>query len=122
MSESNKKSATTTNYSHNKKSFTSQEICEIISECGKSGVENFEFFDLHMTFQTKKSTWGDQITPLPGLFTTQSPGQVTAISSPNDNSLVKSNETNATQDEIAEMQLQDPFQYEQLLAQKEFED
>ena len=98
------------------KGLTSRYICEIISQCGESGVTEFNFKELHISFQDKKDVCNEAAH-------TQSPGQVTAIDENmmDTESFIRQDEMDAKDEELAEMKIQDPFGYETLLAQKELE-
>ena len=111
--ESKTRSKITTNSSPTKNSLTSPEICEIIKQCGESGVIDFEFNELHISFQARKVDCQDHLH-------TQSPGQGTAISRIIDeDSLIMQDEMMLKDLELEELKLQDPLQYETLLAEQE---
>jgi len=98
-----------------KNDLTGKEICDIIKSCGESGVSEFNFGGLRISFPARNDVCQDT-------SHTQSPRQVTAISSMFDeNSFIQQDEADAKDEELAEMKLQDPLQYETLLAQQEFE-
>jgi len=96
--------------------FSTQGICEIIKECGKSGVTEFSYKELRISFQASKESCKDCIHA-------QSSGQMTAISNNivDEDSLIKQDEIVAKEFELEEMKLQDPLQYETLLAERELE-
>lgn len=98
-----------------KNNLTSQNICEIIKQCGNSGVVKLDFNELHVSFQVRKDDCYD-------CLHMKSPGQVTAISPVLDEyDLLRQDEAIAKEEELSEMRIQDPMQYEELLAQQELE-
>lgn len=110
-----KRSKSTTNYLQFEKELTSYGICEIIKQCGESGVAEFKYGNFHITFQARNGECIDE-TPY------QSPGQVTAIAKVLDeDELIKLDEINAKEEDLAQIKLQDPLQYEELLACQEFD-
>ena len=101
------------NSSRTRNSFSSQGMCEIIKACGESGVVNFEHKELRISFQARKDDCQDSLH-------TQSPGQVTAIDKIIDeDSLIQQDEMLVKELELEELKLQDPLQYETLLAEQE---
>jgi len=108
------KSKSTTICSHT--NFTSEDICEIIKTCGDSGVITFECDGLRLSFQDRKEEVKNTTIPY-------SPGQVEAIPKILDeDSLIKQDEMNVKEDELAELRLRNPFEYETLLAERELEE
>jgi hypothetical protein len=76
----------------------------------------FNFNGLHVSFQAREED-------VKGCSCTQPPGQVTAMSNNmfDEKSFIERDEILTKDAEIAEIKLQDPMQYEQLLAEQEFE-
>ena len=101
------------NSSRTRNNFSSQGICEIIKACGESGVVDLEFRGLHISFQARKDDCQD-------CLHTQSSGQMTAIPKIIDeDSLIQQDEMVIKELELEELKLQDPLQYETLLAEQE---
>ena len=99
-----------------KNNLTSQEVCEIIKQCGESGVVNFNFRELHVTFQDREEQRQDP----PQI---QSPGQVTANTEILDEkSLIQQDEATAKELELEELKIQNPFEDENMLCQSECEE
>ncbi len=98
---------------HIEKSLTSSDICEIIRECGTSGVTKFNLGELHISFQTRKDAWEDisHIHPLDQEAKINNLGQI--------DRLIRQDELTLKDQELAEKRLTDPFEYETLLAQEE---
>ena len=93
--------------------FTAQEICDIIKACGESGVVKFECGPLCLSFQDSL----DQVNTPPQNY---SPGQVAEIPKVmNESSLIKQDEMSVKEEHLAELKLQDPYEYETLLAEPE---
>jgi len=95
--------------------FTAIEVCEIIAACGNSGVKEFAFRDLRITFQARKNDGQDE--PI-----YQSPGPVTEIvSNQFDESLIQQDEMAMKEDELSLLKIEDPLAYEQMLMRRELE-
>ena len=90
---------------------TCKDICEIITLCGISGVEEFTYSNLHIKFAGKRLIDKE--------ITTHSPGQVWQDSA-EDKKILAQEEYNLMEDQLAELQLINPLKYEELLAQREF--
>ena len=84
--------------------------------CGKSGVHDFVFNELHISFQARKEECQD-------ISLTQSPGPVTANNEILDEvSLIQQDEIVAKDLELEELRIQNPFEYENMLCQDELEE
>jgi hypothetical protein len=95
--------------------FTTKDICEIIDACGKSGVLEFNYQDLRITFQARKNDGQEE--PY-----YQSPGPVTEIASNKfDERIIQQDELAVKDDELALMRIEDPLAYERLLMTRELE-
>lgn len=93
-----------------------QDICEIIKTCGEVGVTEFRLSNLSFSFQARTET------VLPN-YLYQSPGPVTANTKAMDeNSLIRPDEINAKENVLDNLHIEDPLQFEELLAQRELED
>lgn len=91
---------------------SSSDICAIIKTCGESGVQSFKYFGLDITFIGKIPNGQDSYALSPGPVTAIRPIEI-------DKSIFAQEEYNLKEDEIAELQLTDPYKYEQLIGQKE---
>lgn len=93
-----------------KKCLTATEICAIIQTCGESGVKELKYFDLHVTLAGQRCNDEDHLH--------HSPGQ--AWNPTEEKKNIAEDGLNLQEDEFAELQIQDPVSYEQLLATKDF--
>lgn len=115
MKESKTKLNPTTNCLHSENVLSSQDICEIIKTCGESGVVDLEYGNLRISFQARNEPCQDELHY-------QSPGPVTAIPKVmEEDNLIRPDEMSVKEDELANMIIEDPLQYEALLANKELE-
>jgi len=104
------KSCPTTSYSPiksitNKNDLTSQEICEIIKTCSEGNVNHFSYSGLEISFK-------GFVAPNPTICDNIIGGEET---------LLGQTELDWKDEELVEMKITDPFQYEQLLAERELE-
>ena len=106
--ESKTKLKTTTRYSNF--SLTSQEICEIIKQCGLSGVTLFNYNGLHVSFAGQRVDEKDK--------NAISPGQVWPDREQESKNIAQ-DDYNLMEDHLAELQLVNPSKYEELLFQEE---
>jgi hypothetical protein len=93
--------------------FTTNELCAIIRECGISGVEEFCYSNLRISFHARKEN-GEENPHI-----NQSPGQVTEIQNKFDDSIIQQDEQNLKEDELSLLRIEDPFAYEKLILQRE---
>lgn len=98
--------------------FTSKDICAIIKECAKSEVKKLKLGDLHIEFGRKATS--DPIQ------TPEKANQVVSVyPAPINNDEEKIIEeariqdtADALEDELATLQITDPFEYEELMSQE----
>jgi hypothetical protein len=102
------KSQNITNYVD--KCLTAENICAIIKECSVSGVSELSYKDLHVTFAGPRSNDKDIHTHLPG----------PAWNTLDDKKDLAQVEINLMDDRLSELQLLDPLKYEEMMANKEF--
>lgn len=93
-----------------KNHLTATEICEILRQCGSSGVKELKFLDLHVTLAGPQRDDKDVPNNLPGQ----------AWNPTEEKKNVAEEGLSFQEDQFAEMQILDPVAYEQILATRDF--
>ena len=113
--------------SSRKRDLKANDICGLIEVCGRSGVASMKWGDLELTFQTElkeqhltQQAWPVPISPL------SADTEISEAKHKNyddfQRTRLESDEQRLREDQLAEMLLTDPVQYEELLASGELED
>jgi hypothetical protein len=96
---------------------SAQEICDIIRACGEQGVAELKFGDLQVVFPPKWGSWPGQ-KPLSFASSSEaalSEAQTTQIAA----ETLEKEAISLKEDQLAELALTDPLEYERLLSEGE---
>lgn len=101
------------------KGFTSKDICAIIKECAKNDVKYFDFGEIHIEFGRKATSNPIQTPEKANQVVSVYPAPKNNVEEAKIIEEAKIQDTaNALEDELATLQISDPFEYEELMSQE----